>query len=107
MLLACAIATTPDQSDKAQQIDTLDRGFVKYLQEKQAAGIVNVTEPGVGHRSLHNVLTRALPFSHHIVWVSMGVRFDSLGFDGRSIRFDSLGFDGRSIRFDSIRFVGF
>ncbi|OQV14757.1 hypothetical protein BV898_11021 [Hypsibius exemplaris] len=44
IMLACAVGTTADQSDKAQQTEKLRDGFVTYLQQKQAAGIVNVND---------------------------------------------------------------
>ncbi|OWA54181.1 putative Msx2-interacting protein [Hypsibius exemplaris] len=53
IMLACAVGTTADQSDKAQQTEKLRDGFVTYLEQKQAAGIVNVNDNSTTHFTVH------------------------------------------------------
>lgn len=45
----CMLLALPcgrDQHELFQQGRNLDTGFIQYLQQKQAAGIVNVSSPG-------------------------------------------------------------
>lgn len=45
----CMLLALPygrDQIDVLQQSSSLHSGFISYLQQKQAAGIVNVAPPG-------------------------------------------------------------
>jgi len=44
VLIAVPIGMT--ETDWTQQSCTLRNGFITYLQQKQAAGIINITAPG-------------------------------------------------------------
>jgi hypothetical protein len=48
----CMLLALPcgrDHLDVLQQSNNLQTGFITYLQQKQAAGIVNVAAPGCQH----------------------------------------------------------
>lgn len=48
MLLA--LPCGKDSDDVVKQSNNLTSGFIKYLQEKQAAGIVNIAAPGTSQQ---------------------------------------------------------
>lgn len=48
MLLA--LPCGQDRDDVVKQSNNLTSGFIKYLQEKQAAGIVNIAAPGTANQ---------------------------------------------------------
>ena len=57
-----------DHTDIYQQTRAMSTGFIQYLQQKQAAGIVNVADPGsqqVCNRSIH---TTSLPLFRWLVY---------------------------------------
>lgn len=52
----CLLLALPcglDQEDVHNQTHALKTGFITYLQAKQAAGIINVPNPGSNQVSLH------------------------------------------------------
>ncbi|OWA53199.1 putative Msx2-interacting protein [Hypsibius exemplaris] len=53
VMVACAVGTTADERDKAQQTEKLHDRFVTYLQEKQVAGIVNVNDNPTIHFTVY------------------------------------------------------
>lgn len=52
----CVLLALPcgrDHMDVLQQSTNLSNGFITYLQQKEAAGIVNIAAPGSQHVSVY------------------------------------------------------
>lgn len=71
--LLLALPCGRDQEDVVSQTESLKAAFITYLQAKQAAGIINVPNPGSNQVSpLPSVLPRCTP-------VGLVMQFDSSG----------------------------